>query len=107
MASIRTVAAVSAVFVSFAALLYKPVTLRVEVLGFTRPLDKIQNVHGDDFCLIPNTLYCEDLHYHEHSNFLFGASEERPETRWKWFPPYAFLVSYLPGFKLQLLETLL
>lgn len=89
MASIRTVTAVSTVLLSFVALLYKPVALRVEVLGLTRPLDKIQNIHGDDFRLIPDTLYCEDLHYHEHSNLLFGASEERPETRWKWFPPVA------------------
>ena len=88
MAIIRIVAAISAVVVSFAALLYKPVALRLEVLGLTRPLDKIQNIHGHDFRLIPDTLYCEDLHYHKPSNLLFGASEEKPETRWKWFPPF-------------------
>lgn len=109
MATIRTVAAVSAILVSLAALFYKPITLRVEVLGLTRPLNKIQNVHGEDLRMIPDTLYCEDLHYHEHSHLLFGASEEKLETRWKWFPPYvesSVLVSCLRGFKLQLLEAL-
>lgn len=88
MAIIRTVAAISALLISFAALLYKPVALRLEVLGLTRPLGKLQNIHGHDFHLIPDTLYCEDLHYHKPSNLLFGASEEKPETRWKWFPPF-------------------
>ena len=96
MATIRTAAAVSAVLLSFAALLYKPVTLRVEVLGFTRPLDKLRNIHGEDFRIISDSLYCEDLHYHEPSGLLFGASEEKPESRFEWFPPYvqrAVLVS--------------
>ena len=90
MAIIRSVAAVStaAVLVSFAALLYKPVTLRLEVLGLTRAWGKIRNIHGEDFRIIPDTLYCEDLHYHEPSGLLFGASEEKPETRAQWFPPF-------------------
>lgn len=88
MAIFPTVAAISALLVSFTALLYKPLTLRAEVVGFTRPLDKIQNIHGQDFHLIPDTLYCEDLHYHISSGLLFGASEEKPESRWKWFPPF-------------------
>ena len=86
MASIRTTTVISAIFVFFAAFLYKSLALRLQVLGLTR--DKIQNIHGEDFSLIPNTLYCEDLHYHESSNLLFGASEEKPESRWKWFPPF-------------------
>ncbi len=89
MTTIRTVAAVFTVFFSLAALRYKSLTLRLEVLGFTKPLHKIQNIHGEDIRIIPHTLYCEDLHYHEPSNLLFGASEEKPETRWKWFPPMA------------------
>lgn len=87
MATIRTVVAVSAVLASFTALLYKPVAHRVEVLGFTRILNKIQSVHGRDFRVAPDTLYCEDLHYHESSYLLFGAAQENPETP-KWFPPY-------------------
>ena len=74
--------------VSLTAVLYRPLSLRVEVLGLNRPLSKIQNIHGEDFRIIPDTLYCEDLHHHLHSSLLFGASEEKPETRMKWFPPY-------------------
>ena len=107
MATIRTVTAISALLVSFTALLYKPLTLRAEVLGFTRPLDKIENIHGQDFRLIPDTLYCEDLHYHESSGLLFGASEEKPESRWKWFPPFVestIVDREFPSFpKMQLL----
>ncbi|MCJ1453878.1 hypothetical protein MMC28_004227 [Mycoblastus sanguinarius] len=73
--------------VSLTAVLYRPLSLRVEVLGLNRPLSKIQNIHGEDFRIIPDTLYCEDLHHHLHSSLLFGASEEKPETRMKWFPP--------------------
>ena len=108
MAIIQTVAAISALLISFAALLYKPVALRLEVLGLTRPLGKIQNIHGHDFHLIPDTLYCEDLHYHKPSNLLFGASEEKPETRWKWFPPFVdstILLSKLLFLELQLLRN--
>ena len=95
MASIRVVAVISTALASLAALLYRPVTLRLEVLGFTRPLDKIQNIHGEDFALIPDTLYCEDLHHHAPSNLLFGASEEKAENRWKWFPPFVNLRFFL------------
>ena len=105
MAIIRTVIAISALIVSFAALLYKPVTLRLEVLGLTRPLHKIQNVHGEDFRLIPDTLYCEDLHHHKSSNLLFGASEEKSESRWKWFPPFvesSASLSYLLSFHIAM-----
>ena len=88
MATIRTVAAVSAALLSVVALFYKPIVVRIEVLGLTRPLNKIHNVHGQDLRKLPDTLYCEDLHYHEHSHLLFGASEENPDARWLWFPPY-------------------
>lgn len=107
MAIIRTTAVISALLVSFIAFFYKPIALRLEVLGITRPLEKIHNIHGQDFRLIPDTLYCEDLHYHESSNLLFGTSEEKPESRWKWFPP--FVEPIIPSsasyaFKLQLLR---
>ena len=97
MALIRTIAVVFALLVSFAAVLYKPITLRLEVLGLNRPLSTIQNVHGEDFRLIPDTLYCEDLHYHESSELLFGTSEEKAESRWKWFPPFVWAL-FLFGF---------
>ena len=88
MATIRTVAAVSAALLSVVALFYKPITVRIEVLGLTRPLDKIHNIHGQDLRKLPDSWHCEDLHYHEHSHLLFGASQENPDVRWLWFPPY-------------------
>lgn len=38
---------------------------------------------------IPDTVHCEDLHYHAPSGMLFTACEDNPETRYKWFPPLA------------------
>ncbi len=52
MAFIRTAAAISAIPVSFAALLYK---------ALVDHWDKIQNVHGEKFRSIPDTLYCDDI----------------------------------------------
>ena len=88
MATIRTVAAVSAALLSVVALFYKPIVVRIEVLGLTRSLNKIHNVHGQDLRKLPDTLHCEDLHYHEHSHLLFGTSQENPDVRWLWYPPY-------------------
>ena len=88
MATIRTVTAVSAALFSVVALFYKPISVRIEVLGLTRSLTKIHNIHGQDLRLLPDTLHCEDLHYHEHSHLLFSASQEKPDTRRLWFPPY-------------------
>lgn len=87
MAIIQNVSIALAVIASLGAVLYKPLSLRIEVLGINRPLNKIVNIHGEDFQIIPDTLYTEDLHHHLPSGLLFGASEENPETRYKWFPP--------------------
>ncbi|KAL2015725.1 hypothetical protein VTK56DRAFT_4896 [Thermocarpiscus australiensis] len=38
---------------------------------------------------IPDTVHCEDLHYHAPSGLLFTACEDNAETRFKWFPPLA------------------
>ena len=86
MAIVHNVSIVLAVFASLFAVLYKPLSLRVEVLGVNRPLDKIENIHGEGLQIVPDTLYTEDLHYHEPSGLLFGASEEKEEARWHWFP---------------------
>ena len=88
MAVVRNVSISLAVLASLAAVLYKSVSLKVEVLGMNRPLDKIENIHGEDFRVLPDTLYLEDIHLHESSGLLFGAIEEKAETRWQWFPPY-------------------
>jgi len=66
-------------------LLYKPIELRFRVLGVTR---SVQNIHGEDLRIIPDTVHVEDLHYHEGSGLLFGASEENEQCHWKWWPPY-------------------
>jgi hypothetical protein len=73
--------------ISRIALLYKPLMLRIEVLGFNRPLSSIQNIHGSDLHVIPDTAYCEDMHCRESSGLLFAVCEENEENQWKWFPP--------------------
>lgn len=97
MAIIQNIFIVLAALASLAAVLYRPVTLRVEVLGLNRPASAIQNVHGEDFQLISDTLYCEDLHHHLPSGLLFSASEEKAETRRQWFPPYVMLAFLFCG----------
>lgn len=87
MAVIQSVSIILAILASLSAVLFRPIALRVDVLGVSRPLDKIENIHGEDFQVIPDTLYTEDLHYHVPSGLLFGASEEKAETRYQWFPP--------------------
>ena len=38
---------------------------------------------------IPDTVHCEDVHYHAPSGTLFTACEDNAETRFRWFPPLA------------------
>ena len=87
MGVVQNISIVLAALASLTAVLYKPLSLRAEVLGVTRSFEKIANIHGEDFHVIGNTLYTEDLHYHAPSGLIFGASEEKPDTRWNWFPP--------------------
>ena len=86
MAVIQSVSIVLAVLASLTAVFYRPLKTSVDVLGLNRPLDSIENIHGEDFRIIPDTLYTEDLHHHSSSGLLFGTSEENVDTRWKWFP---------------------
>ncbi|KAH8651120.1 hypothetical protein BX600DRAFT_516714 [Xylariales sp. PMI_506] len=65
----------------------KPITLRTKVLGVGRLFSPIKNVHGSDLKPIHDTLFMEDLHFHEYSGLLFGASEGDEYTRNIWFPP--------------------
>ncbi|KAJ4302034.1 hypothetical protein N0V88_002167 [Collariella sp. IMI 366227] len=46
-------------------------------------------VAKDEVIVIPDTVHCEDLHYHASSGTLFTACEDNSETRFKWFPPLA------------------
>ena len=86
--------AIFAALVSISAVLYNPIALRVKVLGISRGFGTIENIHGEDLRVIPDTLYCEDLHHHIPSGLLFGASEDNPDNRWKWFPPYVVYISF-------------
>ncbi|MCJ1282967.1 hypothetical protein MMC26_002294 [Xylographa opegraphella] len=71
---------------ALAALLYNPIKLRAEVLGYTRSQASIRNIHGEDLRVIPNTVQCEDLHYHLPSGLLFAACQGRSAERFSWFP---------------------
>ncbi|KAL9081221.1 MAG: hypothetical protein Q9157_000196 [Trypethelium eluteriae] len=80
----------------FIAILYPPLSLRYTVFGFGRGSGRTVNLHGHELKRIPDTLYVEDLHYHQASNLLFGASEADEETRKFWFPPTADLQKSRP-----------
>lgn len=44
---------------------------------------------GNQVVPIPDTVHCEDIHYHAPSGLLFTACEDNAETRFRWFPPLA------------------
>ncbi|MCJ1478612.1 hypothetical protein MMC13_007293 [Lambiella insularis] len=69
-----------------AGLLYNPIKLRAEVLGFLRP-SSVEDIHGEGLRIIPNTVQCEDLHHHLPSGLLFTACQGQAEARYSWFPP--------------------
>jgi hypothetical protein len=87
MTLLKNISLVLAASTGLVAYFWPSLSLRAEVLGMTRAKTLLQNLHGEDFYIIPDTLHCEDLHHHLPSGLLFGASEVDPETRWKWFPP--------------------
>ncbi|KAI2626995.1 calcium-dependent phosphotriesterase [Hypomontagnella submonticulosa] len=68
------------------ALLYTPVKRGVVVLGFLRPIESWQNVHGIENRVIEDTVACEDLHYHEPSGMLYSACGGDLEKAATWFP---------------------
>lgn len=86
-ANINYKTVVFGLLVIFGSFLYKPFELRYRVLGMNR---KVTNLHGEELRIIPDTVHVEDLHYHEPSGLLFGASEENADCHWKWWPPYVF-----------------
>lgn len=66
-----------------------PFLLRtLTVLGILRRYPDGANVKAE-VVAIPDTVHCEDLHYHASSGTLFTACEDNAETRRKWFPPLA------------------
>ncbi|KAI0836307.1 calcium-dependent phosphotriesterase [Hypoxylon sp. FL0890] len=68
------------------ALLYAPVKREATIFGLFRPLNSWQNVHGIENRAIPDTIACEDLHYHEPSELLFSACTGDIEKAAGWFP---------------------
>jgi len=58
----------------------------VVVLGVLRKYPNGATIQGE-VTEIPDTVHCEDLHYHLPSGTLFAACEDNAETRFKWFPP--------------------
>lgn len=71
--------------------LYPGAKTKATVFGLTRPRDGIVKIHGEKLIHIPDTLYCEDVHYHESFNKLFTACETVRDKRRKWFPPLGLL----------------
>ncbi|KAG6010170.1 hypothetical protein E4U21_007647 [Claviceps maximensis] len=91
---------VAAALVAF--LLYTAELPRVSlVLGFWRQPAKTIVTGPHDFHLIPDTVHCEDLHYHEHSNLLFTACEGTEHTRHAWFPGLGVLDDPTTGLRAQ------
>ncbi|KAG6030471.1 hypothetical protein E4U41_000092 [Claviceps citrina] len=71
------------------------------VLGVWRQNAKTTVADPQDFRVIPDTVHCEDLHYHEPSNLLFTACEGNELTRQAWFPGLALLGDPATGLKAQ------
>lgn len=76
---------------SLSARLYPSVALRVKVFGISRIFSSFESIHGEDFTVFPDTFACEDIHYHEAKDLLFGVSEATVDSRLKWFPPYVII----------------
>lgn len=58
-----------------------------KVLGLFRQQNRTLLTAAHDFVTIPDTTFCEDLHYHEKSGLLFTACELSESVRYSWFPP--------------------
>ncbi|KAK3297160.1 uncharacterized protein B0H64DRAFT_119439 [Chaetomium fimeti] len=67
---------------------YPSISRAAIVFGALRKYPHGATVQGDVIA-IPDTVHCEDLHYHAPSGTLFTACEDDPEARFKWFPPLA------------------
>ncbi|KAI0476301.1 serum paraoxonase/arylesterase family protein [Xylariaceae sp. FL0804] len=68
------------------ALSYGPAKHMVGVLGLARSLETWQNIHGLETRVIPDTVACEDLHYHAESGMLYTACNGNITTAAGWMP---------------------
>jgi hypothetical protein len=60
----------------------------VVVLGVFRKYPTA-TISKDELVIIPDTVNCEDLHYHAPSGTIFTACEDDADVRFRWFPPLA------------------
>jgi hypothetical protein len=78
------------------------------VFGVFRHQNKTQLADENDLITIPNTTFCEDLHYHEGSGLLFTACEASESARYSWFPPLGNFddpsVAYSTQGRLQVID---
>jgi hypothetical protein len=62
---------------------------RLLTLGIIPPTAHVL-VKGSEYHLIPDTINCEDLHYHPGSGLLYAACQDKPRVDGQtWFPPLA------------------
>ncbi|KID60501.1 Serum paraoxonase/arylesterase 2 [Metarhizium brunneum] len=86
----------------FAAFLYTAELPRAKVvLGFGRKQSSTVVANANDFHTIPDTVHCEDLHYHEPSRLIFTACEGVEATRYAWFPALGHFDDPNVGLKAQ------
>ena len=78
-----------ALSIALYGILRNPIARRLEIMGYSRPLEKLQLIHGSGLERISGTLNCEDIHYHEPSGLIFGVAERDGDSRKEWFPPIA------------------
>lgn len=87
-----TLLLLSATLIGGLSSLYSPVKFRIEQFGITRHTDTIRDIHGSDpksLRVIPETVHCEDLHYHRGLIFAACQDPDLPTERHSWFPPLA------------------
>lgn len=86
----------------FAAFFYTAELPRAKVvLGFGRKQGSTVVANANDFHTIPDTVHCEDLHYHEPSRLIFTACEGVEATRYAWFPALGHFDDPNVGLKAQ------
>jgi hypothetical protein len=77
----------ASIVLAFVVVIFQPINQRITTLGFKRPLNKIQNIHGYELKIIDGTPECEDVHHHRESNTLFLACQfDGYAGRQHWFP---------------------
>ncbi|KAL2889970.1 Serum paraoxonase/arylesterase 2 [Ceratocystis lukuohia] len=58
-----------------------------QVGGIWRTVNSSLVYRDDDLVYIPDTIQCEDLHFHQPSGLIFTACQDNHHSRLSWFPP--------------------